>query len=491
MAISAIEFKRVSKSFGEVRANLDISFSVAPGSIHAIVGENGAGKSTAMKILFGLYQPDEGEIEVRGQRVSFASPIDAMAAKIGMVHQHFMLAEPFSALDNILLQQKGSAFSLLPRKEQKERLEGIAKRYGFHLDLSANVEDLSVGEQQRLEILKILSQDSEVLILDEPTAVLTPQEVLDLFKNLRQLKGEGKTILIITHKLKEVMSLTDMVTVFRAGRVVGTKKTSETNTEDLAEMMVGHRLPHPQERNTSVDTTRPVLEFKNVSAALSGQSVEDINLTVHAGEIVGVAGVEGNGQNVLIRSLLDPRSLKKGSFSGSISSKGTLASFPEDRLRFGVLPSRPVFENFILGQHKHSHFSKGIFLKARDILSRTQNIMNTYDIRPHDPLLPFEKLSGGNQQKLVVARALSQKPQVIIAAQPTRGVDIGAIDFIHTQMRAARDEGAGVLLISSELDELMTLSDRIVVLYKGRLVAEFSRDQFNEIALGTAMGGGR
>lgn len=491
MTIPAIEFKGVSKYFGAVRANSDISFSVAKGSIHAIVGENGAGKSTAMKILFGLYKPNGGEILLHGQKVEFSSPIDAMAAKIGMVHQHFMLAEPLSALDNILLHQKGSAFSILPRKEQKKRLEVIADHYGFNLDLSAKVADLSVGEQQRLEILKILSQDSEILILDEPTAVLTPQEVQDLFKNLRRLKDEGKTILIITHKLKEVMALTDEVTVFRAGRIVGSKKTVDTNTGDLAEMMVGHRLQNPQERSTSIDLAHTTLKFSQVSARLGTQAIQNISLAVYSREIVGIAGVEGNGQNVLIRALLDKQSLEKGSFSGEISIDGSLAAFPEDRLRFGVLPSRPVYENFILGQHTRPLFSTGFLLKGRDIVQQTQDAMNTYDIRPHNPLLPFEKLSGGNQQKLVVARALSQKPQVILAAQPTRGVDIGAIEFIHNQLRSARDAGAGVLLISSELDELMTLSDRIVVLYKGKLVAEFSRSQFDEIALGTAMGGGR
>lgn len=488
---AAIEFKGVSKFFGEVHANSDISFYVAKGSIHGIVGENGAGKSTAMKILFGLYQPDEGQVFLNGSPVSFTSPIDAMNAKVGMVHQHFMLAEPYTALDNILLQQKGSTFSLLPRKEQKARLQALAERYGFSINLDALVEDLSVGEQQRIEILKILSQDSEILILDEPSAVLTPQEVQDLFKNLRRLRDEGKTILIITHKLKEVMSLTDSVTVFRAGKVVGHKKTVDTNCEDLAEMMVGRRPQKPQERSTSVDTSAPILKFENVSASLGNHSIANINFTLHRREILGVAGVEGNGQDIIIRALLDKSALNKHSFAGSVTSNGLVGSFPEDRLRFGVLPSRPVYENFILGQQHNPQFRRGIFLKVREIIARTQEIMNTYDIRPHNPLLPFEKLSGGNQQKLVVARALSQKPDVVIAAQPTRGVDIGAIEFIHGEIRKARDEGAGVLLISSELDELMTLSDRIVVLCKGKIVAEFTRNEFDEVKLGTSMGGGR
>lgn len=485
---AAVEFKGISKYFGEVRANSDISFAVAKGSIHAIVGENGAGKSTAMKILFGMYRPDSGEILIDGHTVEFDSPIDAMAAKVGMVHQHFMLAEPYTALDNILLQQKGSAFSLLPRKEQAQRINDIASRYGFHVDLNAKVEDLSVGEQQRIEILKILSQDSDILILDEPTAVLTPQEVQDLFANLRKLKAEGKTILIITHKLKEVMALSDAVTVFRSGRMVESKKTTDTSVENLAALMVGRCLQTPEERVSSVDESKTLLNLENLSADLGTHKLRNISLKIRSREIVGVAGVEGNGQDVLIRCLLDPKSLNKGSLNGNIQCRGSLQAFPEDRLRFGVLPSRPVYENFLLGQEQN--FTRGLFLKTRELIARTREIMKTYDIRPHNEHLAFGKLSGGNQQKLVVARALTQKPDVILAAQPTRGVDIGAIEFIHNEIRKSRDEGAGVLLISSELDELMALSDRIVVLYKGQLVAEFKRSEFNETALGKAMGGG-
>lgn len=488
---TAVEFQGISKHFGDVLANKDISFSVTKGSIHGIVGENGAGKSTAMKILFGLYQPDNGQLFVQGKPVTFTSPLDAMAAKIGMAHQHFMLAEPLSALDNIILQQQDSAFSLLRRDEQKKRIQTIAERYGFELNLDAKVEDLSVGEQQRIEILKILSQESEILILDEPTAVLTPQEVQDLFKNLRRLKEEGKTILIITHKLKEVMSITDAVTIFRAGHVVGVKKTFETSIAELAEMMVGHHLQSPQERTSSVGFESEILKLQSLSATLGTHHIKDISLTLHSKEILGIAGVEGNGQDVLIRAILDRHAFTKHSLQGSINIQGKVCSFPEDRLRFGMLPGRPVYENFILGQHRSYLFSRGIFLKSGEILRRTKEAMDSYDIRPHNPTLAFDKLSGGNQQKLVVARALLQQPQLVIAAQPTRGVDIGAIEFIHNELRKARDEGAGILLISSELDELMTLSDRIVVLYKGAIVAEFSRSEFSEIALGSAMGGSK
>lgn len=486
----AVEFKGICKYFGDVRANSDISFTIPAGTIHAIVGENGAGKSTAMKILFGMYQPDEGELFIHGNPVNFTTPIEAMAAKIGMVHQHFMLAEPFTALDNILLQQKGSAFSQLPRSEQLTRLNEIASRYGFHVDLTAKLEDLSVGEQQRIEILKILSQDSEILILDEPTAVLTPQEVQELFANLRKLKCEGKTILIITHKLKEVMALSDAVTVFRHGRVIKSKSTSETSLEELAELMVGRRMQTPRERELPIDKEKILLQFEDVSAALGNHHLHNVSLQVHAREIVGIAGVEGNGQDILIRALLDPKSLNKNSLSGKALCHGQLQALPEDRLRFGVLPSRPVYENFLLGQQRKGLFSSGFFLKTRELIQRTRAAMKEYDVRPHDEHLPFEKLSGGNQQKLVVARALTQKPDIILAAQPTRGVDIGAIEFIHNELRRCRDAGAGVLLISSELDELMALSDRILVLYKGQILAQFARADFDEVSLGKAMGGG-
>ncbi|WP_413586211.1 ABC transporter ATP-binding protein [Bdellovibrio sp. HCB274] len=487
--VPAVEFRGISKIFGDCVANEDISFKVTAGTIHGIVGENGAGKSTAMKILFGLYSPTDGEFLVHGTTQNFSSSIDAMKAKIGMVHQHFMLAEPLTALDNILLQQDGGPFSLLPRAQQLKKLNEVAARYGFDVDLNATVEDLSVGAQQRVEILKILSQDSEILILDEPTAVLTPQEVQDFFANLRQLKAEGKTILIITHKLKEVMAITDEVTVFRAGKVIGTRKTSETSIPDLAEMMVGRRLQNPVERGTQIDP-KPVINVQNLSAQLGNHKVDNLNLKVQTREVVGIAGVEGNGQDILIRALLDQHAFSKKHFSGTIQINGKVGSFPEDRLRFGVLPNRPAFENYLLGQQRTAKFARGIFLKMKDIIPATRQAMEQYDVRPRNENLEFSRFSGGNQQKLVVARALLQQPQAVIAAQPTRGVDIGAIEFIHNEIRAARDAGAGVLLISSELDELMALSDRIVVLYKGRFVAEFLRGDFDEIKIGAAMGGG-
>lgn len=491
MSETAIEFRNIAKSFAHVKANSNVSFTVPRGSIHAIVGENGAGKSTAMKILFGLYQPDEGQIFLRGKEVQFNSPIAAMAEGIGMVHQHFMLAGPLTALDNILLMQKGSAFQKLPRKEQKFKLDELAKRYGMILNLDAKVEELSVGEQQRLEILKILSQDSEIIILDEPTAVLTPQEVQDLFKNLRLLKAEGKTILIITHKLKEVLAISDNVTVFRAGTVVADRKTSEVQSDTLAELMVGRLLQKNEERQTAIESNKVLLSLTKVSASIGNRKLQNVDLRIHSKEIVGIAGVEGNGQDVLMRVLLDRHSLKKDCWSGTIQQNGSLESFPEDRLRFGVLPAKTALENFILGHHRRKPFYSRGFISYKSALEETEKAMKEFDVRPLAPTQIFSQFSGGNQQKLVVARALWPNPNIVIAAQPTRGVDIGAIEFIHNKLRAQRDQGSGVLLISSELDELMTLSDRILVIYHGELIKEFRREEFNEVAIGSAMGGCR
>lgn len=506
MTVAAVEFKKISKRFGSTVANDQISFTVAPGTIHGIIGENGAGKSTAMKILFGFYEADEGEVLIHGKPVQLTSPTEAMKAGIGMVHQHFMLAEPVTALDNILLHHSGPAFGKLNRAKEKVRLEALAESYGFNIDLSAPVEELSVGAQQRLELLKILSHNSDIIILDEPTAVLTPQEVQDLFRNLKTLRDQGKTILLITHKLKEVIGITDNVTIFRAGQVIGCRKTTETQSSELAELMVGRRLTAPTERTTSV-AAKEILCFKDLSAQLGDHQVQNLHFQVHSQEIVGIAGVEGNGQDVLIRALLEPDSLKRKSVKGEVHIVGKtsvtshnkksaqqiralgVGAFPEDRLRFGALAQKSLLENFLLGRQRLKQFTRGIFLNQKALLKATSEALKSYDIRPQNPQLNFSQLSGGNQQKLVVARELADQPSLILAAQPTRGVDIGAIEFIHQQLRDARDRGAGVLLISSELDELLTLSDRILVMYKGRIVKEFSRQEFNETAIGAAMGG--
>jgi simple sugar transport system ATP-binding protein len=498
-----VEFTGIAKKFGECHAAEDLSFQIAPGQIHAMVGENGAGKSTSMKVLFGLYRPDKGTLKVNGKEVHFRSPTDAMALGIGMVHQHFMLAEPLTALDNILLFQKNSkAFQKMNRQEHKGRLQKLAEQYQFNIDWDQPVHKLSVGTQQRIEILKILSQDSKIIILDEPTAVLTPQEIDDLFKNLRKLKAEGRTIIIITHKLKEVMAIADAVTVLRNGRVIANKKISDTSIEDLAEAMVGRKIKNlNQSERTQFTNEVPVLKISDLHVEEKFGSLHDINMQVRTGEIVGIAGVEGNGQEQLIEAILDPRTLKPDGqielksqstmklSAAKIRSLG-LAAFPEDRLRQGILKERPLYENFILGYHHSAEYVRYGFLRFKNIFARTTAATEKFDVRPRDIQKAIGTLSGGNQQKLVVARELQNNPDFILAAKPTRGVDIGAIEFIHEQLLAARNRGAGILLVSSELEELMTLSDRILVLFKGQVVAEFKRPQgYDEIAIGAAMGG--
>lgn len=495
-----VEFKAVDKNFGLVSANQDLHFAIRRGEIHGIIGENGAGKSTAMKMLFGLYHPDAGEIFLNQKPIHFRNPKDAINAGIGMVHQHFMLAEPCSALDNLLLHQESGW--LLNRKEELRKLQSLATKFGFEIDLSQDVEKMPVGVQQRLEILKVLSRDPEVIILDEPTAVLPPQEIDSLFQNLRQLQAHGKTIIIVTHKLKEVMQLTDSVTVFRKGKAIAERATKETSASELAELMIGHKLAAPSERKTQIQSKK-ILSVQNLSARHDLHFIEDINFEIAAGEILGVAGVEGNGQDVLIRSLLDPHSFKKRDLHGHIEIRGkeTLklrtkhiramgtSAFPEDRLRYGVLPGRPVFENFLLGLHRLKKFRLGPFVHFKNLISETNQALKNYSVSPQDAHYTVDRMSGGNQQKVVVAREMNPEPVLIIAAQPTRGVDIGAIEFIHEEICRHRDAGSAVLLISSELDELLALSDRMIVLCKGKNVAEFKRAEFDAQKIGCAMGG--
>ena len=499
-----IQFKGITRYCGvgsaRVAANRDLNFTVRRGDIHAIVGENGAGKSTAMKILFGLFQPDSGEVLIDGKSVQMNSPRDAMDLGIGMVHQHFMLAEPYSALDNILLHQKNTF--LLDRDGERKRLNELAKKFGLTVDLDRPISELSVGLQQRVEILKILAQNSEIIILDEPTAVLTPQEVEALFENLLQLQALGKTILIITHKLKEVMRWSNRVTVLRQGQAIAERNTSETSIDELAELMIGHRpAVIVENRAAPVSGADDILKMNGINARGETHAIEGIQFDVRRGEILGIAGVEGNGQDVLIQSILDPQSLAhlhgdiilQGQKTNKLSARkireiGT-GAFPEDRLRYGVLSRRPLFENFLLGFQNLREFRWGPILRWNRIKEKTKKAMQDYSVQPPFADYLVDRLSGGNQQKLVVARELSQKPQFVLAAQPTRGVDIGAIEFIHGELRSLRDQGTGVLLISSELDELLALSDRILVLFKGRLTAEFSRSQFDAFRIGAAMGG--
>ncbi len=511
----AVEFKGISKAFDQVRANSDLCLSVKKGSIHAIIGENGAGKSTAMKILYGIYPPDEGDIYVDGKlwggKESWSSPSDAISCGIGMVHQHFMLGGPYSVLDNILLgvetARKGwrwlpPALRPMDKISAKKKLDQISDQFGLHVDWHARVESLSVGVQQRIEILKLLYRDAKILILDEPTAVLTPQETVELFGYLRKLADQGKTVIIITHKLKEVMSLADRVTVFRAGHVVGEREIQATDVEDLATLMVGRKVNLKGEAPTSSVSDQPVLELKNVSVGEGKHRLQNLNFKVHSGEIVGISGVEGNGQSDLIQLLMHPKShftQLKGTIrllgndvehltSREVKDLG-MGVIPDDRHRDGLILDWPVSDNFLLALQRRKPFYRYGLISSEKLEKATARVLEAYDIRPRSTKLPISALSGGNQQKLVIAREFEYSPRFLIAAQPTRGVDVGAIEFIHKKILDARSRGSGVLLISSELDEILALSDRILVMYEGKIVAEFKRGEVNEKALGLRMGG--
>ena len=451
---AAVELRDLTKRFGNVIANAGVNLQVESGTIHGVVGENGAGKSTAMKMLYGIFPPDAGEILVHGEKRGWHSPADAIAAGIGMVHQHFMLAGPHTALDNILLGAEPVKLGVIERKKARQKLEALARQYELPVDLTKPIEELPVGVQQRVEILKLLYRDAKILILDEPTAVLTPQETNVLFQHLKLLRDEGKTIILITHKLKEVMVFTDHVTVLRAGKVTGEMPTAQTNPQELASLMVGRKVS----LSIEVAAGQPRTEV----------ALQTPELTVRCGEIVGIAGVEGNGQSELLREILrrQPRT--------------NIGFIPEDRQLEGLLLDRPVSENFRLGLHRS--FSRVELLQAAAVA------VEEYDVRPRDLTIPARQLSGGNQQKLIVAREFYRKPKLLIAAQPTRGVDVGAIEFIHQRIVRARDGGAGVLLVSFELDEILTLSDRILVMYEGRIVAEFPRGA-SERELGLKMAG--
>lgn len=523
----AIQLRGVTKKFGNLIANNNISFIIKKGTIHGIIGENGAGKSTLMKMIYGMYSVDSGAVEVWGKPVRFRNPTDAVEAKIGMVHQHFMLADPYLAIDNLLLSKSQNAkwYSTLNRASEIEIVEQVATKNKMQVDWRKTVGELPVGVQQRLEILKLLAQDSEILILDEPTAVLTPQETQELFATLKGLRDQGKTVIIISHKLKEIMNLTDNVTVIRRGEVTGERKTSETNISELAEMMVGQKINLDQTveyKNVQLEPTKrdepsnarkhtglcvQNLSMKNAATTL----LKNISFDVNPGEIVGIAGVEGNGQSDLIRSLLLGKENSQASGSSSCDISGSaklfehdllsmnaqeirslpLAYFAEDRLHQGLLLDRPAFESFLLGFSKSSEFFRSGWLQFQKLADTLKNLFEEYDVRPRDIFWRSGSMSGGNQQKLVVARELHHQPKFLLAAQPTRGVDIGAVQFIHNKIVQTRDNGAAVLLVSSELDELMKLSDRILVLYKGEILQEFKKPEFNEIKIGAAMGGAK
>ncbi|MCX4988886.1 MULTISPECIES: ABC transporter ATP-binding protein [unclassified Streptomyces] len=514
---TAVELAGITKRFPGVVANHDIHLSVRKGTVHALVGENGAGKSTLMKILYGMQKPDEGTIAVEGEQVTFSSPADAIARGIGMVHQHFMLADNLTVLENVVL---GSEKLYGIGGKARRKIVELSERYGLGVRPDVLVEELGVADRQRVEILKVLFRGAQILILDEPTAVLVPQEVDALFDNLRELKAEGLSVIFISHKLGEVLSVADDITVIRRGTTVGTAVPSETTPRQLAELMVGSELPTPETSESTV-TDQAVIEVDDLvvfaagseslgksSASLLMDQVErgavrlvldHVSFTIHAGEVMGIAGVEGNGQTELIDALIGLKGADSGvirflgdDITGLSTRKrreGGIGYIPEDRHRHGLLLEAPLWENRILGHVTEKPNAKGIWIDIKGAQQDTRRIVEQYDVRTPGIDVTAASLSGGNQQKLIVGREMSHKPKFLIAAHPTRGVDVGAQAQIWDQIREARREGLAVLLISADLDELIGLSDTLRVIYNGKLVADADPSTITPEELGSAMTG--
>lgn len=495
----AIELVGIDKKFGAVHANKNIDLTVAKGSIHGIIGENGAGKSTLMSILYGFYHADSGEIRVDGKSVTIRDSQAAIDAGIGMVHQHFMLVENFTVLENVMLGAEGGALLAKGMAASRAELKRLETDYGLEVDPDALIEELPVGLQQRVEILKAMYRGAEILILDEPTGVLTPAEADHLFRILRVLRDQGKTVLLITHKLREIMAITDTVSVMRRGEMVATRTTSETTVEELAELMVGRRVLLRVDKGIA-NPGEFVLSVRNLTVK-DGRGVtmvDNVSFDVRAGEIVGIAGVAGNGQSELLEALAGIRKPTSGEIllNGKTIDKVNpahlralgLAHIPEDRHHMGLVLPFEEYQNSILGYHRDPAFSIGPFMNLDAIRKDAEQKIEKYDIRPPNARLRTANFSGGNQQKIVVAREIERDPKMLLIGQPTRGVDIGAIEFIHRRIIEMRDAGKAILLVSVELDEVRALSDRILVMFAGHVVGEKTADA-GEQTLGLMMAG--
>jgi general nucleoside transport system ATP-binding protein len=495
----AVRLTGITKRYPGVVANSDINLTVRRSTVHALVGENGAGKSTLMKTLYGMHQPDEGTIEVDGRPVTFHSPADAITAGIGMVHQHFMLADNLTVWENVVLGSEPVRGARLDGAGARRRIADLSEQYGLSVDPGVLVENLGVGARQRVEILKVLYRGAKILILDEPTAVLVPQEVDELFDNLRELKSEGLTILFISHKLDEVRTISDEITVIRRGTTVGTADPRNVTNRQLAELMVGSALPVPELRDSTV-TDRQVLQVRGLRVAGPGRDLlSDIDLTIHAGEVLGIAGVEGNGQAELVDAIMGIIPLSAGTIAldgTDITAASTLhrreagvGFIPEDRHRQGLMLEAPLWENRILGHQTRSPSARGFLLDRSGARADTQRIVQAYDVRTPGIDVLAAALSGGNQQKLIVGREMSGNPVLLIAAHPTRGVDVGAQAAIWEHLRNARAAGLAVLLISADLEELIGMSDTLTVILRGKLVGSYDPREVTPQSLGGAMTG--
>ena len=503
---AAVEFQHISKRFGAVQANRDVSFSIAPGSIHGIIGENGAGKSTLMSILYGYYRADGGQLLINGAPQQIRNSQEAIDLGIGMVHQHFMLVENMTVLDNVMLGSEGGFRLAAHRKQVEANLREICQRYSLDVDPLAKIQDLSVGIQQRVEILKQIYRSANILILDEPTAVLTVQETASLFAVLRLFKEQGKTIILITHKLQEILDITDEVTVMRAGTVVGSVQTANTNKEQLAELMVGRPIEtHLPRAPYAPGETVLDVQGLNLINAQQVSLLKDLNFNIRAGEIVAIAGVSGNGQSELLEVLSGMRLPSSGTvtmqgkalpFAGRKDADGLPATFrelgiahvPEDRLRDAVVKNFSVMMNSFLGYQKKLGKAFGL-LDYKTILKTCNELLSKFDVRPADPHLRIALLSGGNQQKVVMAREMASDPKLMLVGQPTRGVDIGTIESLHARLLAMRDAGVAILLVSVELEEVRALADRILVMSGGCITGELKVEEFDATRIGLLMGG--
>ena len=495
-----IEMLNIRKEFGSFVANDNITLQLQKGEIHALLGENGAGKSTLMNVLFGLYQPEGGEIRVRGKKVDISNPNIANDLGIGMVHQHFMLVENFSVTENIILGSEPTKFGVTNKKDAAKKVQALSEQYGLNVDPYAIIEDISVGMQQRVEILKTLFRGAEILIFDEPTASLTPQEIIELIQIMKRLIAEGKSIILITHKLKEIMDVSDRVTVIRKGQGVGTVVTAETNPNDLASLMVGRQVEFTTVKGPAFPKEE-ILDIKDlvVEDYRGIEKVKKLNLNVRKGEIVGIAGIDGNGQSELIEAITGLRKVKSGTIkvhgkdiTGMKPRKVTesgVGHIPQDRHKHGLVLDFPIGHNIALQTYYASPISKSGIIDYGKINEKAKQIISDFDVRTQGPHELARSLSGGNQQKAIIGREVDRNPELLIAALPTRGLDVGAIEFIHSRLIEQRDNGKAVLLISFELDEVMNVSDRIAVIHDGEIIDIVIPEETTEQELGLLMAG--